>query len=401
MGMNTISKRPGIPKIALFFSLNFKGHRDCLAGILDYVRLHKPWHLHLMEGRVGGQRLIQIRKWGCTGIIGSPLQPEAARLIQKAQVPSVLLMPPPALRAPSNPLSRYTYLTYDSLRIGQMAADYFLAKNYQHFAYVNEPLGLYWSKERKQGYVERLRQAGFACKVYDTRSPAERQDWAIEQPHLTAWLRELPKPIALFASMDERGRQVIDACMEAGIAVPDQVAVLGVDNDEILCEATFPPLSSIEMDIRQKGYLIAEHLDRLLHGSKPRKRIITVQPLRVILRRSTDTTANINNPVFQAQNFIRETACLSPIHVPEVTRIIGGSRRFAEKRFKAIVGKTILEEIQHIRMEKVCQLLTETRIPLHEVARRCQFKHANYLARRFKRQFGMTLSRYREKMSPT
>ncbi len=384
-----------IPKIALFLSLNFKAHRDCLSGILDYVRTHKPWHLHLMEGRRGGQGLIQIARWGCNGIIGSALHDDVVRLIRRAQVPSVVLMPPPALRAPSHPLAACSCLTYDSETIGRRAAEYFLKGAYQNFAYVREPLNLFWSKVRGEGFAARLRQAGFACHVYETGSTQAKHDWAVEQPRLTAWLQALPKPVAVFASMDERGRQVIDACLEAGIRVPEHVAVLGVDNDDLLCEATFPPLSSIETDMRKKGYQVAAHLESLLRNRHTRPRVLKVKPVRVVLRRSSDTTAHAVNPLFSARAFIRETAGQAPIRVPDVARRIGGSRRFAEQRFKALFKTTIREEIERVRMEKVRELLRDTRIPLREVAKACQFAQAGYLGRRFKLHYGMTPGEYR------
>jgi len=393
--MTPTRRNPSVPKVALFLSLFLKGHRDCLSGILDYVRLHGPWHLHLMEGRIGEQKLIQIRTWGCTGIIASPQQAEVARLISEAHVPTVLLAPSPERRGAKDPLAACSRATVDSGEIGRVAAEYFLDKHYTHFAFVGETRGLHWSQERKRGFMERLREAGHTCSAYDRVTPAERQDWAVEQPRLQAWLARLPKSVGLFAAMDGRGRQVIEACMGAGLVVPDQVAVLGVDNDELLCEATFPPMSSIETDLRGCGYRMAEHLAERMRNKRAGRQSLSAGPLRIVLRRSTDTTADADKPIRDALAYIRENACRTDLHVPDVVPIIGGSRRFAEKRFKSIVGRTILDEILRVRLDQVCALLCGTRLSIGEITRRSRFSRESYLARLFKRRFGVTMTRYR------
>ena len=387
-----------IPQVALLTSLALKGQQDALRGILQYIRLHGPWRLYRMEGRPGEQKLLDLKKWGCTGIITGVCSEKAAGHIARAGVPVVVFEPSPEMSAPSHPLARYTSSCCDSFAVGQLAGRHFLERHYTHFAFVGEPHGLYWSKERENGFRSVLQAAGKSCLVYGNATVKERYDWSVEQPRMRAWLKELPKPIALFAAMDGRGRQVLDACMDAGISVPSEVAVLGVDDDDLICEATFPTMSSIQINSQQTGYMIAEHLDRLMRGARLRKRIISTQATRVVTRRSTDATVIPDKQIARALEFIWKEAGHQPICVPDVVRQIGSSRRFAEIHFKTVAGHTILEEIQRVRLERVCTLLSETNLPIGEITHQCGFERESYLGRLFKKRFDMSMSAYRSKV---
>lgn len=386
---------PRIPQVALLVPSNLKGHIDALRGILQYVRLHGPWRLYRMEGRSGEQKLVDLRRWGCTGIITGPCSRHDAEIIARADVPVVILEPSPAMRTPTHPLFACPCSQFDSHACGRLAAEYFLKRQYHHFAFVGEPNELYWSKEREAGFKEMLRAADKFCHTYGKLSRAEKKDWAVEQPRLQSWLAALPKPIAVFAAMDGRGKQVLDACMGAGLSVPDAVAVLGVDDDELICEATFPTMSSIQVTSQQTGYLMAEHLDRLMRGARSRKKVVLESPSRVVTRRSTDATVIPDRQIALALEFIWKEAGHRAIHVPDVVAQIGASRRFAEMRFKAVVGHTILEEIQRIRLERVSTLLTETNLPIGEITRQCGFERESYLARLFKKRANTSMSGFR------
>ena len=388
--------KPRIPQVALLAQLTLKGQQDALRGILQYIRLHGPWRLYRMEGRSGEQKLLDLKQWGCTGIITGVCSKQAADLIARAGVPVVVFEPPPEIRNdPSHPLARYTSTRCDSFSIGELAARYFMERHYTKFAFVGDPHGLYWSKERESGFKDTLLSAGLSCISFDTPTARERTDWSVEQPRMQEWLKALPKPIALFAAMDGRGRQVLDACMGADISVPSEIAVLGVDDDELICEATFPTMSSIQINSQQEGYRIAEHLDRLMRGERLRKRVFLSQPTRVVTRRSTDATVIPDRQIAHALEFIWREAGRQAIHVPDVVRQIGSSRRFAEIHFKTVVGRTILEEIQRVRLERVCTLLSETNLPVGEITRQCGFERESYLARLFKKRFALSMSGYR------
>jgi len=386
---------PSIPQVAVLIPLVLKGHRDVFDGILRYVRLRGPWRLYRMEGRPGEQKLLDLKQWGCTGIITGPCTSNEAALINRTRIPVVVFEPSPEMRTAPHPLSNRSFLAFDSRRAGQQAARYFLDRHYTRFAFVGETHGLYWSRERGQGFRDTVETSGATCAVYPDLSARERLDWTVEQPRMQAWLRELPKPVALFAAMDGRARQVLDACMAEHISVPDEVAVLGVDDDPLICEATFPTLSSIQTNGQQSGYLLAEHLDGLMRGKRLAKKVISVTPTRVVTRRSTEATAIPDRQVARALEFIWREAGHQSVHVPDVVRLIGSSRRFAEIHFKTVVGRTIMEEIRRVKLERVCALLAETNLPVGEITRQCGFVRESHLAFLFRKKFKQSMSGYR------
>ncbi|MDD2455377.1 MAG: XylR family transcriptional regulator [Kiritimatiellae bacterium] len=384
-----------IPQVAILLPLTLKGQRDSLRGILQYVKLHGPWRLYRMEGRPGEQRLLDLKRWGCTGIIAAQCDMQAARLIARVGVPVVVCEPTPPMREADHPFAKLSCTRFDSVACGRMAAEYFINRHYNNFAFVGEPHGLYWSRERGQRFRDTILKAGKSYHAYGELTKAEQRDWAVEQPRLQAWLKTLPKPVAVFAAMDGRGRQVLDACMGANLTVPDEVAVLGVDNDDLICDATFPTMSSIQTNSQQAAYLLAEHLDKLMSGKRPSRRVIPTTPTRVVTRRSSDATVIPDPQVARALEFIWRNAGHQPISVTDVVAQIGASRRFAERHFKSVTGRTILDEIRRVRLERVCTLLAETNLPIGEITRQCCFERESYLARLFKERFGCAMSAFR------
>ncbi len=375
--------------------LTLKGHRDCFEGILRYARVNGPWRLYRAEGRPGEQRLQDLRKWGCSGIIASACSLSEAHGIADAGVPVVVFEPDPASRAPAHPLANYACLRVDSVATGECAARFFLERHYRQFAFVGETRTLYWSHERGEAFRTAVEAAGGTYHAYPAPTSSERHDWIVEQPRMEAWLRSLTKPVALFAAMDGRARQVLDACLDADIAVPEEVAVLGVDDDPLICEATLPTLSSIQYNSEHAGYLLAEHLDKLMRGRHLPRQEQWIKPTRVIRRRSTDADAIADKRVARACEFIWKEAGHQPITVRDVVRRVGSSRRYAEQHFKAAVGRTIMEEIRRVTLERVCGLLTETNLPIGEIGRQCGFQRESHLAFLFRKHHGMTMNQYR------
>lgn len=389
------ANRSSIPQVVVLMPLALKGHRDIFAGILRYARANGPWRLYRMEGRPGEQRLLDLQRWGCTGMITAPCTLREAQTIAGTRVPVAVVEPDPGMLEPGHPLAECSCLRVDSHATGELAARFFLDRHYRHFAFVGEVHDSYWSRARAEGFMAAVAAAGATCRVYRAPSAEERRDWAVEQPRMTAWLEALPKPAALFVAMDGRARQVLDACMDARIAVPEEVAVLGVDDDPFICEATFPTLSSIQANGEQAGYLLAEHLDKLMRGKRPGRQIYWSKPTRVVARRSTDATAVTDKQVARALEYIGREAGHQAIDVPDVVRVFGSSRRYAENHFKTVVGRTIMEEIRRVKLQRVCALLAETNLPIGEICRRCEFARESHLAFLFRQHHHMTMSEYR------
>jgi len=208
------------------------------------------------------------------------------------------------------------------------------------------------------------------------------------------WLERLPKPLALFACYDIRGRQALDACRRAGIAVPDEVAVLGVDDDELLCSLSSPPLSSVIPDSRGAGRLAAVLLERLMQGEALEAEEWLLPPLGIATRQSSDVLAIDDQLVVAAVRLVRDRACKG-IKVQDIVRELGTSRRILDHRFAAHVGHTPHEEIARQQFRRVEQLLAETDLPVTKIAERCGFRHAEYMTVAFTRRHGMPPSRWR------
>lgn len=370
--------------------------RDMRRGVLQYVQRHGPWGLHILEGRQGEQRLVRMKEWGCTGIIGRLYTPELKEIALNAHVPTIVMDPAPSLTRPGGPLARHSVVHSDTAAVGRMAAHYFLERKFTHFAYVGEVHGLEWSAKRGLAFAEAVRQAGFDCHTYELPGRADLEDAGLERDRLCAWLRTLPKPVALLAAMDNRGRQVLDACALADIPVPRDIAVLGVDNDEDLCETTTPPMSSILLDAERASYEAARHLDDLMRRATRKRLVIVYGPSHIVSRRSTEVSLVSDRVVSQGLEFIALNAC-EGIGVPDVVRHVRASRRLAELRFRRELGHTILDEIQRVRLERVCTLLRETNEPIGEIIRTCGFDSESHVSTLFRRRFDCTMRDYRKR----
>jgi LacI family transcriptional regulator len=385
------------PQVALLFETNEQAHRDILRGVLRYEQIHGPWSLHVAEGRAGEQRLPALKGWNGSGMIGVIQNRAYAEAVLAADVPAVLIDPLDAVQLPDGLLQRHSVFASDLRAIGELAADYYLERGFTYFGFVGEIHDINWSRERGAAFAARVHAVGHQCEMYGPLTAHERQDWSRERQRLCTWLTALPKPAAVFVAMDVRGRQVLDACRMAGLRVPHEVAVLAVDNDELICGSTMPPLSSIALDTDRMGFEAARLLDQLMRrarGRRPRRVERVFPPLKVVTRRSTETIPIADPVVARALEYIWLNA-QNPVGVPEIVQHSGVSRRSLEMRFRACVGVTLQDELQRTRLKRVRALLAETNHSVRAIAHACGFTSASYLGKVFRRTFGMTMTQYR------
>ncbi len=384
-----------MPRVLLIFPTSIMICRRMLNGILRYAHQHGPWELHIVEDRAGEQKLRQSKAWGGTGIIGYVHNKAHAEAVLAADVPAVTVDPLKIFLDPSHPLSRLSRVSCDSLEVGRVAADYFLERHYTHFAFVGDINGLHWSHDRASAFSTRVAEHGFACHLYPVLTARERNDFGIEQKRLCAWLKALPKPVAVMTACDVRGREVLDACMKTGVSVPQEAAVLSVDNDKILCETTNPPMSSIQMGAEEACYQAAKILDSLMRGKgPPRKHVITYGAERIVSRRSTEAI-RIGDPlVVKALEFIWLNIG-SSINVADVARHLNVSRRLLEIHTRKVLGRTVHDEIMRVRLDRVRSLLRDTRLTINEIADTCGFAGPSHLGSRFQDAFHTTPSAFR------
>ena len=384
------------PNVALFLATNEKAGRDKFQGVLRYMRLHTPWNIHLVENGVGAQQLVNLKAWGVTGAIVARM-PEALRFVSRARIPTVV-MDSPALY--TDRLANTSFVTSDSEGVGRAAAEAFLGKGFVHFAYVPDVYDWDWSALRGQGFAMRLAVEGLPCAHYRCPNDRARKDWALDQKHLARWLHELPKPVAILAAHDARARQILETCHGNGLNVPGEVALLGVDNDEMICENTMPTLSSVQPDFEAGGYEAARLLEELMRGKARGDCNICYGVKQVVLRESSRFAHAVDRRYLRGLEFIRLNAGTA-ITVTDIARHMGVSRRLAEMLFRKHVGHSILDEILEVRLTRLKTFLSETTLPIGTITWQCGYQSENHVKRVFKQKTGLTMSQYRKQRSPS
>ena len=380
--------------VAILFSLALKGQRSTFNGILDYAAKHGPWFCKFEEGR-NKEQLPDMARTGLSGVIVSGVSREDAARIAALGAPVVFVEPWSYMLEPDFPIAGAPYVRRDSRAIGALAARYYMARGYRHFAFVGELQGKPWSVERRDGFVDTLAAAGHTCAVHDSFTARERRSWPRERRRMVKLLLGLPSPTAVFAPMDGRARLVLDACQAADLRVPEEIAVLGVDNDTLLCESTVPPLSSIHTGGFRRGQIAAEMLDDLMHGREPRERAVSLPPISIATRGSTGYAAMSDPSISKAIAFIRRHAASGGIDVGDIVRAAGCSRRYLELRFRSRIGHSIRDELMQGRIDYVKSLLSSTNLSIGEITERAGFVRDSHLGLLFRKATGMTMLQWR------
>jgi LacI family transcriptional regulator len=284
----------------------------------------------------------------------------------------------------------------DHRLVGQAAAEHLRHCGLQHFAFVGNAHHLY-STERETGFRDALAAVGHAADHYyerHARSYRQRGRLLVLDERLRRWLQALPKPVGIFAGHDVWALQVVEACRLAGLRVPEDVAVVGVDNDDLLCELARPSLSSVIVPAERVGYEAAALLDRLLAGDTPPRDPILIPPPGVVSRKSSDVLAIDDPVVAQTVRFLRDSAHL-PLRVSDVLRAVPVSRRALERRFQAVRQRGLAAEIRRLHVDKAKQLLANSELPMQTIADRCGFSSQYQFSRAFRREVGTTPTAYR------
>ncbi len=378
----------------LLLETSNKINRDRIQGILRYERLFGPWRLHIVEGKRFEQPVRDIRALGVTGILSGTTLTEQLPAVMQTRVPLVFFDAQQPYKQGQKAFLKYSTVTCDNRAVGRFGAGFLLEQGFVHFAYVDDVWDSLWSKSRAEGFCQRLEETGTHAHIYRVASSKARDDWGLDQKALAKWLTALPKPVGILAASDSRGRQILDTCQWADIGVPDEVAVLGIDNDELICSATNPPMSSILRDTEESGYLAAELLDHLIRGKKRKKANLSYGPVRVVERLSTERFQFDDRLIVKAVEFIRINSGIG-MKVSDVVIRLGVSRRLAETRFRQATGHSIHEEIQEARLAQVCRLLRETDLPIGKITSQCGFVTESYLGLIFRRYHQMPMREYR------
>ena len=384
------------PRVALLVETSLGYGRRFLRGVKRYARLHGPWGFYITPADLR-QVLPRMKEWGGTGIIARLETPQLEKAVLATGLPTIALDLTYRQQAAGSRLARVHEVRPDSRAAGRLAAEHLLDRGLRSFAFVGLSSEVPWSAERGQGFTERLAAAKLPYAEFPLPRRVADREWGREQAILAAWLATLPRPLGLLACDDDRARQVCEACHGADLAVPDDVAIVGVDNDDLLCELADPPLTSVALDSETAGWEAAALLDRLMRGERLPPQRILVAPTGVIVRRSSDVRVTDDPAVRLAVRFITDKAAL-PIRVADVVAAAGAKRRSLELRFQTALGRSIVAEIQRARLDRARRLLTESDLSVERIAAASGFSSSGYLIRLFKREMGLAPGAFRDRL---
>lgn len=388
-------RRRAVPHVALIIETSLAYGRGLLRGVAQFVRENGPWAVYLEQRSLYDPPPPWLKDWNGDGIISRASAEEIAQLVVDTELPTVDLN--------EEVMGLGLPLIYnDHHHIGRLAAEHLLDRGFRHFGFIGHEL-LEWSNRRRAGFAETVARKGYTCHDYhypgsDGKRNGRGPAWEEEMDDVAGWLTRLPKPAGVMACNDYRAVQLLDACQRAGVAVPEQVAVVGVDNEDVACELSNPPLTSVVPDAERIGYQAARLLDAMMRGEAIEQRESLVPPKGIVTRQSTEVTAIDDADVAAALHFIRRHSCAG-IGVEDVMDEVNVSRSVLQRRFRHLLGRSIHDVITGSRIDRVKELLAESDLAVPDIAERTGFKHSEYLSTVFKQKTGETITQYRKRMT--
>jgi LacI family transcriptional regulator len=379
-----------IRRVALILDSSRPYQRKIVVGVAAYARETGRWSLYVEDEP--RDKLPNLRTWHGQGVITAFVEPKYVEAIRGLSIPVVGVEGGSGWYEPD---SGIPYFATNNEAVAQMAAEHLIDQGFSQLAYCGMPRNRYniWSHKRAIAFCQAAREAKRPCSIYTGRHLTTRK-WIELQRGLATWLRSLKKPVGIMAANDARARHILEACHTIGARVPEEIAVIGVDNDELMCEVTDPPLSSVEQGARQLGYAAAALLDQMMSGKRVPQIENYITPERIVRRRSTDVLAMEDSDVAEAVRFIRNHTS-DRIRVADILKVIGISRSTLEVRFKRIMGRTVHDEIQRAMIAQAQQLIVEGKLTLKQVAARSGFSHIQHMTTLFRQRIGQTPSAFR------
>ncbi|HAL45080.1 MAG: hypothetical protein A2Y12_15635 [Planctomycetes bacterium GWF2_42_9] len=380
-----------ILKVALMIERSREYGRGLLRGIADYADKYGPWAFYWCEDlfyrKSDKSKLpMLLKKWQIDGIIMR--ENEQAEKIIKMGIHTVIA-PYTTKKYPGT-----AKIFVDCNAVGAMGAEYLIDRGYKNLAFCGFT-EMQWSQERGEGFAKRAAKSGIETHIYKLPSEKARYTWDAEQTFMIKWLKSLPKPVGIMACNDDRSQQLLEVCKLAALRVPQDVAILGVGNDEMICKFSAPQLSSIARNHEVAGFEAAEILHKLMTGKKTSHKEAVVKPTHVITRQSTDFLAIEDADIIKAVNFISKNAD-QMIQVQDVLENVGSSRRMLEQKFRTELKRSILDEITRIRTDKIAKMLIESTLSITQIALAMGFSSDAHISRYFSSNKHITPLQYRK-----
>lgn len=381
-----IAKQRNTPNVGLLIETSRGFGRSLLHGIARYARLHGPWRFTRRAGGLDSP----LPKWKDIHIDGAIARDVGnVRSSLPSDIPVVFVQHNLEAYRP------YPAIITDSEGIAKLAVEHFLDRGFENLAFCG--LDQYiWSRKRCEHFDKFAKESGAEAWVYDCPTAKAKRVSKNEQHIVADWLKSLRKPVGLMCCNDDRALQVVEACMIAGLYVPGDVAVLGVDNDTLTCELSDPPISSVALNTEAAGYAAAQLLDSLVSGEEMCGQIIPVVGTHVVTRQSTDIFAIQDADIVAALRFMRQNVGRN-VQVEDVVRATTVSRRVLEKKFRSTLRRSLYREMRRIRVKHIVELLLSSDMSISEVATRAGFDGIEHISRYFRKEAGMSLREYRRR----
>jgi LacI family transcriptional regulator len=378
-------------KILILIDYSSEFSRELLKGIIQYSKDFGPWTFYRLpsyyKSLYGKEGIVKwAKKWGADAIIAQ-WDTEGRTLLKELDIPVIL----------QNYKERSGYfsnLTGDYTGTGAMAARFFSQKGFKNFAFYGNK-DVIWSMERRDGFKNEVEKIGGRFYSLEVESIEDNQ-MENGYSHLDEWLLSLPKPIALFACDDNFALQVTETCKINNINIPNDISLLGVDNDELICNLSDPPISSIVLDVQKGGYEAGRLLHQLIRKERSEPFNIVVNPVRIEARLSTEKYVVTNKNIMTVIKYIEENFA-SDISITDFTKLVPLSRRLLEIKFKEELGTSIYQFIINFRIEYFANLLLTTDQPLYELALQSGFNDCKNISRTFKKLKNCTPLEFKHK----
>ncbi|MDR1680335.1 MAG: DNA-binding transcriptional regulator [Prevotellaceae bacterium] len=365
--------------------------QNLLRGIIRYSKHHEPWVVckmpfsYRVEHAVEGV-LAWAKEWKADGIIAQFYNTDNVSIFREHGIAAIAQ----DFKARFCEIPNITGAHHETGRIG---ADYFIRKGFKNFAFYGFK-DIVWSSERCEGFLCELRQHGLDGRFYEYRNTDFNKLWYYESAPLVEWLKRLPKPVALMACDDNQGHHIAELCQQCGIKIPEEIALLGVDNDEAVCNLSDPPLSSINQAVEKGGYEAAQLMEQMIKRPDIRHDDVVVVPTHVITRQSTDIYATTDKHISMVLRHIHQHTDRA-FRIKELMQLIPLSRRPLETRFRQEIGMSIYTYVTNLRIERFTRRLLESKSSIADIVEEMGFSNYKNIARLFKKVKGCTPSQFR------
>ncbi|MDL2305490.1 DNA-binding transcriptional regulator [Bacteroides sp. OttesenSCG-928-D19] len=379
-------------RIILLTDFSEEYAKNLLKGIVKYSLENTPWVLCKMplsyREKNGVEGVLKwAKEWKADGIIAQFYNTDKVNIFKENGIVAIA-------QDFKDRFTEIPNITGDHHLAGRMGADYFIRKGFKNFAFYGYK-NIVWSEERGKGYKDELAKHKNNFHFYEYQNEDFSELWYYNSEPLIKWLESLPKPVAMMACDDNQAHHISQVCKQCGIRIPEEISLLGVDNDEAICTLSDPPLSSLNQAVEKGGYEAAILMERIIHNPHGEYGDIVVQPTHIVTRQSTDIYSTSDKYIAVALQYIHQNSN-NKITISDLTDLVPLSRRLLENRFKEVTGFPVYTYIMNLRIEKFAQKLLETNDPIIDIASDMDFIDYKNFSRQFKKIMGCNPSSYRK-----